>query len=195
MIISVIIPTYKRHGDLIKCLDCLAPSKQIGMTHISAQASEEAVRYEIVVSDDGDASETIDLIGHRSEWARIVQGPRKGPAANRNNAVAHSEGEWLAFTDDDCLPDTQWLQSFLQAIREDTVVLEGKTITDEPYIGIFSQAPLNLEGGKLWSCNMLFKRTFFDEIGRFDEAFPYPHMEDVDLRDRVLQSGHEFDFI
>ncbi len=199
MLFSIIIPTYKRHSDLIACLDKLAPSKQAGATLTAdlglVEDSADSIQYEIVVSDDGDVSETREKIGERAAWTRVVQGPRKGPAANRNNAVVHSKGKWLAFTDDDCLPSENWLKSYAEAITEETFVLEGQTITDSPSIGIFSQAPTNYEGGFLWSCNMVFRKDIFDELGGFDEEFPFPHMEDVDLRVRLEKSKGQYPFV
>lgn len=198
MLFTVIIPTCRRQDDLIACLDRLAPGRQTGFAILGPMdplPSGETDRYEIVVSDDGDAEATRQRIGERASWARVVQGPRRGPAANRNNAVGHARGAWLAFTDDDCLPSARWLSAYRAALSPESAVLEGKTVTDEPYLGIFSQAPTNLDGGKLWSCNMLFRKSAFDELGGFDDKFPYPHMEDVDLRERVVARFGGFAFV
>lgn len=199
MIVSVVIPTFRRHRDLLLCLDRLAPGRQEGATHVGTLANgpREGLpfAYEVVVSDDGDVEETRRMLGARASWVKLVQGPRKGPAANRNNAVANAAGEWLAFTDDDCLPDPGWLGAYWKRVDSGANVLEGKTITDEPHLGIFSIAPTNLAGGMLWSCNMFFRKSAFLEVGGFDEKFPYPHMEDVDLRDRVVSRFGRFAFV
>lgn len=93
--ISVIIPTCDRNEQLAKCLDCLAPGVQ----------TLPAEQYEVIVTDDGSDLTAEQMILERYLWARWVAGPRIGPAANRNNGVQYARGEWLAFTDDDCLPD------------------------------------------------------------------------------------------
>jgi GT2 family glycosyltransferase len=41
-------------------------------------------------------------------------------------------------------------------------------------------------GGFLLSCNFAIERALFDELNGFDENFKYPHLEDYDLRDRIL---------
>src|ERR1019366_5058480 len=47
----------------------------------------------------------------------------------------------------------------------------------------------------LWSCNMLIERDLFEELGGFDESYPYPAMEDVDLRERIREGGYAFPFV
>src|SRR5438552_17841427 len=101
MLISVIIPTCHRNDLLVRCLDGLAPGKQDLLPE----------HYEVIVSDDGSRSTAEKLIAGTYPWARWVTGPRRGPAANRNHGAKHARGEWLAFVDDDCLPDKGWLEA------------------------------------------------------------------------------------
>ena len=51
-------------------------------------------------------------------------------------------------------------------------------------------APVNLNGGYLWSCNFLIERRVFFQIGGFDENFKFPHLEDVDFLDRLRKAGY-----
>ncbi|HEY9599668.1 MAG TPA: glycosyltransferase family A protein [Cyanophyceae cyanobacterium] len=172
---SVIIPTYHRDDQLAQCLDCLAPTVQ----------TLPAEHYEVIVSDDGSTTTSQALIAERYPWVRWVAGPGRGPAANRNNGAAHAYGEWLVFTDDDCLPDAQWLAAYGEAIAPDIQVYEGKTTCAVGLRSPFEHAPINLTGGCLWSCNLMIKTVLFRKIKGFDETFPYPHMEDIDLRERL----------
>lgn len=183
--ISVIIPTCHRNDLLEKCLDRLAPGAQ----------TLPITEYEVIVTDDGSKTNAEKLVHEKYPWARWVEGPRRGPAANRNNGARHAQGEWLVFTDDDCLPSPQWLEEYKKAIEEKILVYEGKTICK---IGIQSPlmtAPVNLTGGYLWSCNMMTHKILFDELSGFDENFPYAAMEDVDFRERLKQRGYEFPFV
>lgn len=177
--ISVIIPTCHRNDLLSKCLDCFAPYVQ----------TLDATEYEVVVSDDGVKSTAEAMIREKYPWVKWVAGPRKGPAANRNNGVNQARGQWIAFTDDDCLPTPQWLAAFAAQLESGAPVLEGKTTT-EPSKGLFHIAPENLNGGFLWSCNLMIQKNLFNEIQGFDERLPYPNLEDVDLRLRLEAAGH-----
>lgn len=184
---SVIIPTYHRNDLLAKCLDRLAP----GVQTLSAD------KYEVIVSDDGRETTAESMIKEQYHWVKWVKGPQKGPAANRNNGVTYAQGEWLVFTDDDCLPDPQWLEAYSKAIvnQPDCFVFEGRTYVDQPKSSLADTAPLNETGGYLWSCNFAMQKQLFNSLGGFDERFPYAAMEDVELRTRLTKLGYKFLFL
>ncbi|MEL7067681.1 MAG: glycosyltransferase [Cyanobacteria bacterium J06581_3] len=187
MLLSIIIPTYHRDDLLAKCLDCLKPEVQ---TLTDKQ-------YEVVVSDDGGHKTAEQMVQDQYPWVTWVAGPQKGPAANRNNGAKYAQGKWLVFTDDDCLPDPQWLEAYVEAIREktDCLVFEGRVYVDRPKRSLAEKSPRNETGGYLWSCNLAIQRDLFKSLQGFDERFPYAAMEDVDLRLRLTKSGHPFLFV
>jgi GT2 family glycosyltransferase len=124
-------------------------------------------------------------------WASWVDGPRRGPAANRNNGAKHARGKWLVFVDDDCRPSPGLLLAYHRAAAEhpEVVCLEGKTLPDRPRLSAREFSPVNETGGAFWSCNVAYSRTVFEQVGGFDEGFLYPIMEDMDLAARVVESG------
>src|SRR5262249_13064218 len=75
-----------------------------------------ADRYEVIVTDDG-APTSEQLVAERYAWVSWGPGPRRGPAANRNAGARRSGQEWIAFTDDDCVPDPGWLAAFAAAVH------------------------------------------------------------------------------
>jgi GT2 family glycosyltransferase len=187
-IISVVIPTRDRNETLALCLDRLAPGAQ-SLPHDC---------YEVVVSDDSAHAAARELIGERYPWARWTAGPRRGPAANRNAGVRAARGEWLAFTDDDCLPASTWLETFASSFNPDERaldVLEGCTTCRAGLTSPRHTAPVNLTGGKLWSCNFAIRRAHLQQVGGFDERYPYAHMEDADLQARLQKAGFMIRFL
>ena len=184
---SVVIPTYHRNDLLAKCLDCLAPEIQT----LSAE------KYEVIITDDGSETTAQEMIEEQYPWVKWVQGKRKGPAANRNNGAKYAQGEWLFFTDDDCLPDPQWLKAYAEAIVNfpNYQVLEGRTYVDRPQQSLAEISPINESGGHLWSCNFSINKKLFELLGGFDERFPYAAMEDVEIQFRLKKAGYDFLFI
>ena len=181
--ISVIIPTYHRNDLLAKCLDFLAPGVQ----------TLPADQYEVIVTDDGSQTTAEEMIKQHYPWVKWVAGPRRGPAANRNNGAKFAQGEWLVFTDDDCLPKKEWLESFALSITSDIYVYEGKTTCEIATKSPLEHSPINLTGGYLWSCNMMIqKNIFLEKLKGFDENFPYPQLEDVDLRERIKLLNYSY---
>ncbi len=186
---TVVIPTCRRNESLARCLDLLTSGAQ----------NLPAADYEVIVSDDGPPEDNArSLVETRYPAVRWVQGPRRGPAANRNFGAAHARGAWLAFTDDDCLPQPEWLAAFanrLDAGTDGCRVLEGRTDSGVAKIGPFQQVPANTQGGLLWSCNFAVERALFERMGGFDAGFPYPHLEDVDFRLRLDDAGERYLFV
>ena len=170
--ISVVIPTRHRPDLLARCLDRLAPGAQ----------SLSVDHYEVIVTDDSDDDRTRRLLTERYPWCRYTPGPRRGPAANRNRGASLAWGRWLAFTDDDCVPDVDWLEQLRSAGAGCARALEGAvhplgdTGTD------LADCPVNLKGGCFWSANIAVDRELFGRVGGFDGSYPLAAHEDVDLR-------------
>ncbi|MDB4883288.1 MAG: glycosyl transferase family 2 [Gemmatimonadetes bacterium] len=185
---SVVIPTRDRNDTLALCLDRLAPGAQ-ALTHD---------QYEVIVADDSAHAAARELVTDRYPWARWVAGPRRGPAANRNAGARAARGEWLAFTDDDCLPESPWLAAFAESFSPNPAALEaleGRTTCRAGLNSPRQTAPVNLTGGLLWSCNFAMRRLGFETVGGFDERYPYPHMEDADLKSRLQKAGYMIHFV
>ena len=183
--ISVVVPTCNRNDALALCLDRLAPGAQ----------TLDAAKYEVLVADDGANCNARALVEENYPWARWLAGPRRGPAANRNTGASRARGEFVAFTDDDCLPDSDWLRAYAAAIAENVEVYEGMTRATGPLRAPFVVAPVNYEGGMLWSCNMMVSRRVFDELDGFDEGFPHASDEDTDFRERLKRAGYALHFV
>ena len=185
--ISVIIPTYNRNDLLSKCLNLLHPSIQ----------DFEIGSLEIIVSDDSKKGIAKELILQEYTWVKWLDGPKKGPAANRNHGANFAKGGWLLFIDDDCEPHPNLINIYKEAIINftNTKVFEGKIIADRPKQNFIEESPINETGGKLWSCNFMISKNLFNKLNGFDEAFPYPAMEDVDLHCRIKKLNEEIKFL
>lgn len=174
---SVVVPTCDRWETLAATLERLAPGRQ----------ALPADNYEVIVTDDGASDATGRRLAAEFPWVRWFAGPRRGPAANRNHGAKQARGTWIAFTDDDCLPEPGWLAAFAQAIaaQPGVQVCEGRTYAERPRLHPLEVSPINDAGGNLWSCNFAVRRELFAEIGGFDERFPFASMEDSELNLRL----------
>lgn len=185
---SIIIPTYQRPQQICQCLNCLAPYFD------SAALLTHGNSLEVIVSDDARNPKLSALLQQSYPWCHYTEGPACGPAANRNHGAQVASGDWLVFTDDDCLPQPGWLEAF--ALHTDHFdVLEGRTSP----VGVRTRAddvcPINETGGHLWSCNFAIRRKAFSILGGFNEDFPAAAMEDVELNLRVNKAGLKRQFV
>lgn len=178
---SIIVPTCNREDELLLCLEAIMANK-IGF--------ETNGNFEVIVSDDGSFNISNILLSKFPD-VRWVQGPRKGPAANRNHGAKFASGEWLIFLDDDCLPSNDLLNNYNSAIRntKEYKVFEGAILPIGEKKAMDEESPINNKGGKLWSCNFCIHSDLFLKIGGFDERFRYAAMEDVELNYRLQKNG------
>jgi GT2 family glycosyltransferase len=175
MKLSVIIPTCDRVHRLKECLRRIEGAD------------------EIVVADDGRTVDTRVLIRRDYKNVLWVQGPRRGPAANRNRGAHASSGDWFVFIDDDCLPCENWLFKVRIATTGCDVV-EGKTVCPDKTNHLFEDVVENLTGDLLWSCNLAVSRSLFERIGGFDEDFLIAGGEDLELARRLRISASKIRF-
>lgn len=180
---SVVIPSRNRAGDLARCLAALA------------KQDFAKDRFEVVVCDDGSTenlAEVIEDAKRQGLQARLIRQAAKGPAAARNLGIANARAEIVAMTDSDTLPDTGWLGKLCEALAENTgaVGVEGKVYAEnEAEFEPLGEGPTNKTGGVYLTCNCAYRREALFQVGGFDESFPYPAYEDVELAARMLQIG------
>lgn len=184
--VSLIVPTCNRTGDLQRCLEALIPQ---------VQSSPHPV--ELIVMDDSKTDETRELLARNFPQASWNRGPQRGPAANRNSGAARSGGDWLIFVDDDCIPSSGFLAAYLK--RFPTASAFEGAIYKTPFpTSLLFEAPHQTEGtGRLsCSCHFAIKRAVFEEIGGFDERYlAGVYAEDTDFSARLSASSVEVIFI
>ena len=95
------IPTYGRPRQLAECLRSLA------------ELDYPRERLEVLVVDDGGPAPLDDVVApYRSALdLSLLRQDNAGPATARNTGAAQARGDYLAFTDDDCLADPGWLRA------------------------------------------------------------------------------------
>ncbi|ARK13156.1 glycosyltransferase family 2 protein [Fibrella sp. ES10-3-2-2] len=173
--LSVIIPTYQRPELLRQCLEALA--KQTLSTEL----------IEIVVVDDGDQPQTALAVRNAAQETGlsiryIAQPERRGLAAARNRGWRVALSALIAFTDDDCIPDSNWLKAALTSFEQGACVLTGQSTG---YIGTRSLPKV----AEFTTANLFCHRSVLDAVGGFDEAFDSAWREDSELQFKLLRMG------
>jgi GT2 family glycosyltransferase len=179
---SVIVPTHNRRDSLLRLLDSL-----LAQTLGSRQ-------YEIIVVSDGSSDGTVAAVRElaaRHPQIRLLEQSRGGPAAARNRAARAAQGELLAFTDDDCQAEKDWLERLLAPLHDSRIVgVQGRTIsTPAEMTPLTHQMVLERKSDVVPTCNAAYRKSAFQQLLGFDERFPYPHNEDVDLAWRLETLG------
>jgi len=194
-LISVIICTYNRANRLDMLFEALIKLR-----------SENNASTEFIFVDNNSSDNTQQKI---ESFAQLLSFPvrclhenKKGSSAARNKGIFAASGEIIAFLDDDCFPDPDWLVNLQDYFsQQDVDVAGGKVLLFDPLDLPISIRTCDSEVcvedisqvlGTIPGCNMAFRRHALDEVGVFDEdlgaGLPLA-AEDVDLLYRAFRSG------
>lgn len=181
--ITVIAATFNRCGSLREMLMALA-----AQNYPSSQ-------FEVLVVNDGSSDGTQSMLesmqSQVSYALRYFSQSNKGPAAARNTGIRHAKGSIVAFTDDDCLPQPNWLSEVWTSLNQTNWMgVQGSTYTDRPLVTPLTHQIDNTSGNaSVPTCNAAYRLAALKAVQGFDEAFPYPHNEDADLAWRIEKLG------
>jgi glycosyltransferase involved in cell wall biosynthesis len=196
---SLIIPTFARPQQLGNCLESL--------TQLIAPRSG----FEIIIVDDGSPESLEPVVAPFREKLnlRLLRQANGGPAQARNTGAAAARGRHLAFTDDDCRPEPDWLCALERAAEEaPNDLLGGRTVnlltreacasTSQLIIDMvyafFNQNPGDAR--LLASNNMAMPAAIFHRLNGFDAAsYRKAAGEDRDLCTCYRNLGYRLQFV
>src|SRR5262249_34753722 len=177
-VFSIVVPTYERPRQLAACLQALA------------RLDYARDHFEVIVVDDGGKTPLVNVIApvHDRLSVTLLTQPNAGPAVARNTGAMQAKGQYLAFTDDDCMPAPEWLQSLTARFaKTPDHMIGGRTINALPdnlystacqvlvdYLyAYYNNADLN-HGRFFTSNNLALPADRFRLMGGFDTTFPFP---------------------
>jgi len=155
-----------------------------------------APAFEVVLVDDGSSDDTwatIEQLAAASSLpVRGVQMPsQSGPAAARNAGWRAATGDLIAFTDDDCVPQPEWLATLATALSASDIA-QGCTLPDPAQLhllGPFARTmDVRSETGYYQTCNVAYRRATLDAVGGFDDDLRQAG-EDIELATRAMAAG------
>ena len=189
--VSVIVCTRNGRG---RIGSCLAAIKRM-----------QGGNFETIVVDDGSIDGTADIVAADFPWVKLLRLKPGGLSMARNAGAAAATGEILAFTDDDCEPDEQWLERLRPVFESGKYAAAGgpnlapaprswqeAVVCASP--GAPSHVMLNDEEAEhLPGCNTAVTKKAFDAIGGFDPIFRTAG-DDVDFCWRLREAGYRLGF-
>lgn len=196
---SVVIPTRNRPEHLRACLAALA-AQRYPKDH-----------FDVIVVDDCGTTPTaavVETFNDELNVQLVTQRQSRGPAAARNAGALCSQRDYLAFTDDDCAPDRDWLSELAQCLTEFPGSAAGgltvNALTDNIY-ATASQIQVDyiyqyynhdrMDAQFLTSNNFAVPAEEFSTIGGFDETFPRAAAEDREFCDRWRHDGRRIIYL
>ena len=146
--------------------------------------------FEIVLVDDRSHDGTKSLVDGLAEpRLRYFRNDRRlGYAATRNLTLKEARGQYVFFTDADCVPDQHWLERGITTYRSKNCVgVIGRTLPLGNSTKRSDRLVMNLNG-RIMACNLSFTREILETLGGFDPAFDVGQ-EDVEFGLRAKRQG------
>ncbi len=180
---SVVVPTCKQPNHLLKCLDALSRQK---LSHH---------QFEIIVVDDANDRTTEATVRNFTQVfgieARYLSQPKRmGLAAARNRGWQAARGRMVAFTDDDCQPQPDWLTSAFACFKRGAQVVSGQLripLANRP--SPYEHASVFTESADFTAANCFCLRSAIHRAGGFSEEFTISWHEDSDLQFKLIRKG------
>ena len=167
--VSVIVPVFNGAATIESCVQSL----------LAQDYPRE--RHEIIVVDNNSSDETAAIVT-RYPVRLVHERHKQSSYAARNRGVQEAQGEWLAFTDADCIVDSGWL-SRLMVGHEDPSVggLAGRVVPAQP-VSLLEQfavsrgqvsQDVSMANSFLpvaITANVAYRRQVWEGLGGFDET-------------------------
>jgi GT2 family glycosyltransferase len=188
---SVVVATFER------------PHQLRALLHALAAQTLPPNRYEVIVVNDGGATLLAPLLDpfHTQINLRLIEQTHAGPGAARNRGITAARGQWIAFTDDDCAPVPQWLETIQRTLLEHPDAMVGGSVCNALTSNVYSAASQRIgdivyafynaqpANARFFSSNnMAASAALLRGLGGFDERFSIAS-EDRDLCERWRAAG------
>lgn len=204
---SVITPTHRRPKLVERLLSSLR------------EQTVDADRFEIIVVDDASGDETPSTLEKFSAalpnliWRSFDRG--RGPATARNRGVQLARGRLILFLDDDVEAAPDLIETHLGLHRDagdPSLGILGRVdwhadLDITPFMRWLDTSGLQfaydtwLRPGRIdppyaafYTANLSMHRDLFVRAGGFDERFPYPAYEDMELAWRLHPLGFQMHY-
>ena len=185
--LSIILPTYNRLDALDICLKALCQQQNV------------LENWQVLIVNDGGES-VKNLVVEYQKYFNIRQltQENKGPASARNLGVENADGEIIAFLDDDCIPEKNWISEILSCSKMGAIT--GGLVTNWYSSNLYSESsqllldflyqqnPSTIDAF-FTSNNFSLYKTDFIKIGGFSTRFRTSAGEDREFCVRARNMG------
>lgn len=180
---SIIVCTYNREEYLKKC--------------IASLLEIDYPVFDIIIVNDGSTDGTkffLDTINN-NKITIIHHEHNQGLSIARNSGIKRTAHDFIAFTDDDCIVDKNWLKELSEGFSNNEIGLVIGQIfyINKNYKGYFPERIVsNLNAKWPMGANVAYRKSIFVTCGDFNNFFFKYNNEDSEMAIRVIDKGFLF---
>jgi len=203
--ITIVIPNWNGRRWLPDCLDALS--------------HQTFGNFAVVVVDNGSTDDSCGWLREQHPDVKVIALDQNTGFAHAVNVGIHScDSPFIALLNTDTRAEPSWLEKLYQALNSaddrvgavcgkmlkrdqpDTIENAGDLLSWQGAAekrGNNQSAAAFSEPGEIFSCcagAALYRRTFFDRVGLFDDSY-FAYLEDIDLGLRGRLMGFEYRYI
>jgi GT2 family glycosyltransferase len=155
--------------------------------------------FEVIVAHDyeGDDERLIEThpLSAAGRLRSLQIGPGTGPAQKRNLGWRAARAPLVAFVDDDCRPDAEWLEQLIEAAEANPGAIVQGAVRPDPFELKVASNPhyrtvrVTPPHDFAQTANIAYPRVLLERVDGFDEGLPTPAGEDTDLALRARATG------
>ena len=190
MKVSVVIPAYNAQETIGEAV---------------AQSLAQArgpIEVDVVVVDDGSNDNTAKVA--QSAGATVIRQENAGPAAARNRGWESANGQFICFTDSDCIPKAGWIENLLDGFTDQQIgAVAGSydIANNNSWLARWVQQEIMERHKRMGSFvrafgsyNVAIPRFVLQATGGFDPVYRRASGEDNDLSYRIIKEGWRIAF-
>ncbi len=202
--ISIIIPVYNQWSLTDSCLRSII-------------STTNNLRYEVILADDASSDKTQMAEEIFCNLNVIRNSTNLGFLHNCNNAAKYAKGRYLVILNNDTIVHDYWLEALADKMDKDhQIAICGSKL-------VYPDGRLQEAGGIIWNdasgwnygrmdspakpeycyckevdyisgASIMIRRSFWDEVGGFDERYAPAYYEDTDLAFEAASRGYKVVF-
>lgn len=169
--------------------------------------------YEVIIVDGNSTDNTAEILDKYKRHIKIRNCPCANLSMSRNIGIAMADSNYIAFIDDDAIPEPEWLTNIMKKFDREDVAAVGGPVYDNHgidfqkkrfiinrFVNDYSKSklpihsfPHSFEFYGVIGCNSIFRKDYVLKVGGFNEQYDY-FLDETELCSRLIDYGYRIEY-
>lgn len=169
--------------------------------------------YEVIIVDGNSTDNTAEILDKYKRYIKIGNCPCANLSMSRNIGIAMADSNYIAFIDDDAIPEPEWLTNIMKKFDREDVAAVGGPVYDNHgidfqkkrfiinrFVNDYSKSklpihsfPHSFEFYGVIGCNSIFRKDYVLKVGGFNEQYDY-FLDETELCSRLIDYGYRIEY-